>query len=75
MENQGHKEQKQEVKREGGHAILNVTRLITVGTIRSLSSISCATMNTPGITTRVRLRKHHRSVYGNLRAPRPSRSG
>ena len=34
-----------------------------------------ATTNTSGITVRVRLRKHHRSVYGNLKVPRPSCSG
>ena len=42
---------------------------------RSLSSVTVATTNTSGITARLRLRKHHRSVYGNLRVPRPSRNG
>ena len=34
--------------------VLKVTRSITVGTIRSLASVSVATTNAPGITARVR---------------------
>ena len=55
--------------------VLNVTWSIIVGTMKPLVSVSVATINTPGITARVRWSKHYRSVIGNLRGPRPSHSG
>ena len=52
--------------------VSNMTRSITVGTMRSLS---VANTNTSGINARVRWSKHYRSLIGNLRGLRLSHCG
>ena len=65
---------------EVGHVTDNidhgcVCKPMTVCALRTLSSTSVATVSTSGITSRKRLRNHHRSVRCNLRSHGLSGSG
>ena len=47
---------------------MGVAKPVTICAVRTLSSTSDATASTMGITSRMRLRNHHRSVWCNLRS-------
>ena len=52
-----------------------VSKPMIVCALRTLSSTLGATSSTSGITARMRLRDHHRSVRCNLRSHGPSGNG
>ena len=56
-------------------SITSVSKPVIVGAVRMLSSTSVATTSTSGITSRMKLRNHHRSVRCNLKAHGLSGSG
>ena len=49
-------------------SITSVSKPVTVGAMRMLSSTSIATKSTSRITLRMRLRNHHKSIWCNLKA-------
>ena len=49
-------------------SITGVAKLVIVCAVRTLSYTSVVTASTSGITSRMRLRNHHRSVWCNLRS-------
>ena len=56
-------------------SITGVSKPMAVCALRTLSSTSIVTTSTSGITSRKRLRNHHRSVRCNLKSHGLSGSG